>query len=242
MIPALQSWTVVRETWLSRKPSASAWFITAWSTVLVILSSVAYWKNYFNAQNWMPASAEMVFQKHELWRLWTTLFAHADSGHLVSNSLLFVVLGFFLTGYFGAWLFPVIAIFFGGITNMIVLNNYAPQVNLIGISGVVYWMGGAWLVLYFLIDQRKTITQRALRSLGVALSIFMPTSAFDPQISYQAHFVGFVLGVFSGAVFYWLHRQKFLNALVTEKVYEDDLSIHRDQNLNRSDSNPEYDA
>lgn len=223
MNSSARSWTVVRSTWLNRKPSAQAWFLTAWTTVFVIFSSIAYWKNWLNAGSWMSASPELVFQKHEWWRLWTTLLAHGDAGHLASNSLLLIVLGYFLSGYFGAWVFPTLALLVGGITNAIVLTGYPSQVHLIGISGVVYWLGGAWLVLYFLIDQRRTYLQRALRSFGVALGVFMPASAFDPQISYQAHFVGFIMGVLSGAAIYLLQRKKFLAELVTEEIFEEDM-------------------
>jgi len=213
---------VVRATWLTRKPEGRAWFVASWSVLFLIIGSVFYWQDILHASQWMSASAAAVFSQREYWRAWTTLFAHADTGHLASNSLLFFIFAYFLNGYFGFWIFPAAAFFVGGITNLLVLLSYRPDVTLIGVSGVVYWMGGMWLVLYLLLDQQRSYTQRTLRAVGVALAVFMPSTAFDPQVSYRAHFVGFVLGVVCGALYYFLKRNTFKAAIVTETVKEEE--------------------
>lgn len=204
-------------TWLNKRPKKSAGLLIAWMIVIIIAASIAYWQN-LDAKNLMPASRFEVMEQHQYWRLWSTLFAHADPGHLLSNSLTFFVVGYFLIGYFSLWFFPITALAIGGLTNWLALWTYPPEVRLIGISGVVYWMAGAWLVLYFFLDLTRTRTQRALRSLGVALAIFMPSSAFDPSISYITHLIGFFLGVASGAVYYYLNKQKFKAAEVYEVI------------------------
>jgi len=216
------AYTVVRATWLSRPPSSYAWLLTGFITLVMVLGSGLFWENYWQASEWMPASLKTVFIDGQWWRLWTTLFAHGDLGHLVSNTLLFTILGYVLSGYFGPFVFPLGAILFGGLTNLLVLTTYPEQVKLIGISGVVYWMGGFWLFLYLALDKVRSMKQRILRSLGVALSIFMPSTAFDPQVSYQAHLVGFVLGVFSGVLYYTLMKSEFAHALVYDTIIETD--------------------
>ncbi|MNJ91388.1 Rhomboid family protein [compost metagenome] len=233
MNPPVQSWKVVHATWLTRKPSAQAWMWATWSVLFLILGSAMYWHNLWSAADWMPASQITVFEKGQWWRLWTTLFAHGDLGHLLSNSFLFFIFGYFLSGYFGAFVFPLAALALGGLTNAFVLLTYEPHIRLIGVSGVVYWMGGVWLVLYFLLDQQRTHFQRTLRALGVALGVFMPSTAFDPQVSYQAHLVGFILGLAFGGIYYGIHRSKFQKALVYEIVTEEasplessDSSLH----------------
>ena len=87
-------------------------------------------------------------------------------------------------------------------------------------SGVVYWMGGAWLALYFNLDLIRTKLQRALRIGGVALGVFFPASAFDPAISYSAHLVGFLLGLAFGIIYFELRRTTFEKAIVTETIVE----------------------
>lgn len=220
-----RSWTVVRATWLTRRPYAHAWLVAAWCMILLITGSLLYWFNFYGANSWMPASGAAVFQKNEYWRLWTALFAHADLGHLISNSILFFIFGYFLSGYFGLIIFPSLAFLTGGLTNFIVLLSYNPEVRLVGVSGVVYWMGGMWLGMYLLLDIQRTWTQRILRSLGVALAVFMPTTAFDPQISYSAHGWGFILGVLCALVFYFLQRRLFQAAIVKEIMTEEEEVI-----------------
>lgn len=211
---------VVKETWLSRKPSANGFFVSAMVTASLAVMSLLYWNDIFGALHWMPASGGEVFEKHQFWRLFTALFAHADEKHLVSNSFLFFVLGGFLNGYFRSFLFPILAFFFGALTNVIVLKTMSPTAHLLGASGIVFWMGGAWLTLYYLIDIRRSHRQRILRSLGVALVLFFPAEAFDPQTSYLSHLIGFIFGVAAGGAYYWHLAPLFQSAIQTEMVQE----------------------
>ncbi|UOF00954.1 rhomboid family intramembrane serine protease [Bdellovibrio reynosensis] len=220
MEPIGRSYSVIRATWLTRKPHPRAWFIATWSVIFLIICSILFWQNYFFASQWMTSSKQEVFYNGQLWRLWTSLFAHADLAHLASNSLLFFIFGYFLSGYFGLFVFPFLAILLGGLTNALTVATYAPDMKLIGISGVVYWMGGMWLVLYLLLDIQRTVLQRALRSIGVALAVFFPSTAFDPQISYKAHFIGFFLGIVSAIIYHRLNAAKFKAAVRTELVIE----------------------
>jgi len=202
---------IIRKTLLSKRPDPLGSFAMALATVVVTLLSIMSWQNWLGAQFWMPASKETVYNLHEYWRAWTSLFVHGDGKHLLSNLFLFFILGSFLTGYFG--IFPVLgaALFMGGLTNLLVLTLMPSTTYLIGLSGVVFWMGGAWLILYFLIDRQRSLVQRFLRAMGVALVIFMPAEAFDPSVSYKSHFVGFALGVLAG-VLYFVYFKKSLRA------------------------------
>ncbi|MES2857116.1 MAG: rhomboid family intramembrane serine protease, partial [Bdellovibrionota bacterium] len=147
-----REWKVVRQTWLTRKPHSEASTVAIISTLLLSFGSVSAW-NWAQVSAWATASAERVFEKHEYWRLWTTIFVHSDLQHLLSNLFLFFILGFFLNGYFGVLVFPLAALALGGIANALSLMTYRPEIELVGASGVVYWMGGAWLVLYFFLSR-----------------------------------------------------------------------------------------
>ncbi len=207
---------IIKETWLSKKPAPLSAFISALFTFLLALISLIYWRDLLHAQRWMTASNQAVFEHHEVWRAWTCLFIHADEKHLFSNSFLFFILGTFLGGHFGILIFPVLALFMGGLVNLIVLAQMPLEVQLLGASGIVYWMGGAWLILYFLLERKRTLFQRALRAIGVGLLLFIPAEAFDPSISYLSHSLGFFTGVFSGLIFYLTQRKMFLAAEVKE--------------------------
>ena len=221
MTDSTASYEVVRETWLTRKPDPSAGFIAGMTTVLLAVGSILFLYDIAGLGSLMGASGQAVFDQMQLWRLWTTLFAHGDLGHFAANSLLFFTLGYFLNGYFGTRVFPIAAFAFGGITNLAVLTTYDPAIQLIGASGIVYWMGGAWLVLYFFLSRQKNLTQRWLRSLGVAILIFMPAETFEAHVSYRTHFVGFAFGALFGAVYFWLNRRRFRAAEVRETIFEE---------------------
>jgi rhomboid protease GluP len=214
----------VRDTWLSKKPHPLAALTMAVFLFIMVLLAGSYWENFFNAQEWMAATKLQTLTQHEYWRAWTTLFVHGDGKHLISNSFLFFVLGSLLAAYFGILLVPVMALLFGGITNFFVLSGMPLDVKLIGASGMVFWMGGAWLTLYLLLDRRRTLPQRCLRAFGVALVLFMPAEAFDPTISYQSHLLGFLFGVGWGLVYFLIKRKPLRGAEVYEmEVEEADL-------------------
>lgn len=221
--PRAHVFTRIRETWLTRAPRGGE-VISGFSVLLLALGSLAYWDGIAGADRWMAASGESVFGRGEWWRLWTTLFAHADLGHLLSNSLLFFVLGALLAGHFGAFVFPVASFVLGGVVNAMILKTYDPAVRLIGASGVVFLMGGIWLTLYLLIHRERTFGQRALRSLGVALALFMPTQAFDPSVSYRTHALGFAAGVAFALLYFLRNKSFFRSAEIVETVVEEDES------------------
>ncbi len=203
--------TIVKENWLTQKVTSEHALMSAVVTLSLLLASLFYWNGALDLSPLMAASRDQVFGQREYWRLWTTLWAHGDLRHLVSNAIFFFVLGTFINAYFGSWLFPLAALLFGGVVNAIVLQSMPPTVGLIGASGVVFWMGGLWLTLYSLIETRRSIGQRLLRAGGVGLCIFMPTEAFDPGTSYAAHAWGFLLGVIF-ALIYFVCRRKTIRA------------------------------
>jgi rhomboid protease GluP len=215
-----QIFTVVRRTWLSRPPDPSAQAMTAAALFLLILACSAQWHNFYGLGEFWPATKNQVFNQGEYWRLWTTLFTHGDLGHLLANSLLFYILGYFLYGYFGGFVFPFSAWFMGGVINAVSIFSYAPDIRLVGASGMVSWMGGAWLALYFLLNTKISTTQRGLRSLGVALMLFAPSEAFDPKISYRTHMIGLFLGIACGYLYYIWRKKEFTAAEYRETVIE----------------------
>ena len=211
----------IKSTWLSRKPKREAIQLAVVLSLLVTFITQMYWFDLLGAKTWMSANAEQVFTNKEVWRAWTTLFAHADLQHLLSNVFLFFILGIYLISSFGMFMVPMNALFFGGVTNILVLKTMPVQTSLIGASGVVFWMGGVWLTLFFLIDRRRSVTHRALRSIGVAIMLFVPSEAFDPNVSYKAHLVGFLLGFLWAFPYYYLNKSKFRAAEVTEWIVDE---------------------
>lgn len=210
----------IRENWLTQAPHAGAWAVTLILFFLLFGIQIVFQTGLGGLDALMVASGEAVFQKHEYWRLWSALFAHADFGHIASNSLLFFPFTYYLFGYYGLWFFPLFGIFIGGVVNALVLLGMPAETGLLGISGVVYWMGAAWLTLYLLVDRRGTLRLRIAKVALITALLFTP-EMYQPQVSYMSHFLGFLFGIGSGAGFFLLHRERFRKAEVLEEIREE---------------------
>lgn len=211
---------LIKENWLTRKPKESAWSVTLVLFFLLYALQALSEINFAGLHPLMVASGEAVFERHEYWRLWTALLVHADFGHIASNSMLFFPFAYYLYGYYGFHFFPLFGIFSGGVINFFVLMNMAPQTGLLGISGVVYWMGAAWLTLFLLIDRRGRLRVRIAKVAVLTALLFLP-EAYRPEVSYLSHFLGYIFGVISAFGLFWLYRDRFYAAEVTEEISED---------------------
>ena len=213
---------VIKENWFTRPPQRLGKAVTILMSFMLFFTGFYYLLDIFHMQDWIPASREAVFQQHQYWRLWTTLWAHADLSHLFNNALLFIPLTYLLSSYFSYYFFPLLGIAMGGLVNFLVLMTMPEHTSLIGISGVVYWMGGAWFSLYLWIDRRKNLKHRFAHVVFLLMMIFVPES-YSQHISYMSHFVGFVLGLVCGTSVYWIWRHQFLRAEVKELVVDEDI-------------------
>lgn len=175
------------------------------------------------------ASPRLVFERGEIWRAWTTVFAHADWSHLLSNLILFVPFSYALLSYFSPWFFPLAGFVAGGLVNLAVLAGMPAGAHLVGLSGVVYWMGAAWITLGFLLDRRAKAIVRAVKALGVSLLLFAP-QLYKPEVSYLAHALGYVFGVASALAYYRLRRAEFRAAERHDFTYDFDAHWNPETN------------
>jgi len=188
------------------------------------LATYTYLNGKLGADQWLAATPESVFLKHQYWRAWTTLFVHGDAGHLGSNLFLFAPLCYWLTGYFDLLFFPVAGFVIGGLVNLLVLKTMPAQATLIGVSGVVYWMGAAALTLFLLVDRRHSLKRRFSTALFLFLMLFVPDT-YMPQVSYSSHLFGFLAGVPSAALLYAWRRKDFEKAEVKEIIFDEPTTV-----------------
>lgn len=165
--------------------------------IIFIIISVLYWQTPIKDMLWV--SGESLFQQGQFWRVITSICAHADAVHLLSNSLLFFVFGWLMHAYFGWKLFPVAALFGGVSASVMTVYVYEPTVRLLGASGMVYSMVGLWLVFYVRYDTNHRVVVRFMRSMGFSLIMMFPT-AYNPTTSYLAHASGFIAGIITGLI------------------------------------------
>lgn len=211
----------ITQTWLTRRLRDGSSLVSALGVAVIALVSMLAWRQIAGFDLLLPASGEAIFGRHEWWRAWTAIFVHGDGGHLLSNSLFLLIFGALLYGSFGAWVYPTAALFFGGLVNLATVALMEPHVRLIGASGVVYWMGGAWLALYLGIHRTRPFGPRFLRATGVAAALFLPTEAFNPSVSYPAHAIGFAFGVLFGALVFAAKRATFRAAEVQVEIRDE---------------------
>jgi rhomboid protease GluP len=216
----------VVSTWLHKKPRDLA------KTVSLVLLALLWLAFFLQLQSTTlkensSASWRSVVENGEWYRLWTTLLVHGDVAHLVSNSFLFAVFSWLLIGYFSLWLFPMASVLLAGAMNLPLLKTYPADVQLIGASGLVYLMGGAWISLYILIATHRTRMGRSLRGAGVTLVLFMPKE-FQPEVSERTHLLGLVLGLGLGAIWYALNRNHFNSAELREVEIDSPLEVEQE--------------
>ncbi len=94
-----------------------------------------------------------------------------------------------------------------GVVNAFAILTYAPDVELIGASGLVYILGGFWLTLYFLIQRQYPVMNRLMRVVGIACMIFLP-STFSPTTSYRTHAIGFIFGIAMALVYFVRYKKE----------------------------------
>lgn len=185
--------------------------------LLLHASNIAFFNGW---AHWLPATGQAVYGEGQYWRAWTALFAHSDLGHFFSNAFLFLPLTYLLTSYYGYLFFPAAGLAIGGVVNLIVLKTLPPETALLGISGVVYWMGAAWLTLFILIDRRNSWRKRVAVAIALSVMLFVPET-YKPEVSHLSHWLGFLFGGLSAAIYYQFHRTAIEAAEVREAVNDE---------------------
>ncbi|MFC1669696.1 rhomboid family intramembrane serine protease [Spirochaetota bacterium] len=177
---------------LSKFPSTKFTMPVVISYFIFVTATLAYNKLPIGSKLW--ASGEAVFGKHEYWRALTSVFTHADFSHLLSNTPLFFIFGWFLRAYFGVIIFPLASFLVGIACTLVTISVYEPHIRLLGASGMVYGMVALWLAFYVRYDIDHSVPMRIFRAVGFSLILLFPT-VFDPRVSYLAHAVGFGVGL-----------------------------------------------
>ncbi len=214
----------VKFTYLSRKPHPSAGVVTMFFIALMSIITVLTWNNPELAQRWR-ASGQTIFESFELHRIWLSIFIHSDFSHFLSNAYMFGILGFLVSGYFGARILAFHVLALGPLVHVLTLGGYPPELGLVGISGVVYLLAGFWLIVYVGIDRRFSVSSRIVRAIGVGLVILFPTT-FEPNVSYRAHAIGFGIGLAFGLVYFFIRRSEFRRFEIVEVEPEENIPPH----------------
>jgi rhomboid protease GluP len=174
--------------------------------ICLVFSNI-YWDQSNVLSGHLSASQSLVLEKGEYWRLFTTSFIHGDLKHLLSNSLMLFILTYFVTSFFGVLASIGLSFSMGMLINLITISQYGQDTTLVGASGVVYFLWGFWLILYVCIEKQMSLIRRLVRVMGIFFILLIPTT-YSPTTSYMAHYVGLVLGIGCGLVYYLINHPK----------------------------------
>lgn len=211
----------LKKTLLSRAFDPWSYPVVGFVLLVFLLLSCLYWQGQ---AAFLTASREQVFVDHAYWKLFTTSAIHADVRHYLGNSIFFFIFGFLLHSYFGVLWFPFLSLLLGGMVNYLTLALYPANSTLLGASGIVYLMAGAWATLFCFVDRRAHPLKRVVAAIGVSTMLFFPTQ-YEPEISYLAHGLGFLVGVISASVYFLIFRTRIRQAEVWQVDLEEDDTV-----------------
>lgn len=133
-----------------------------------------------------------------LWGILTEPFLHASYGHLFSNTLPLVAVGWvLLLSGVRTWLIVSAAVLvLGGLAAWLV----APAGIIVGASGLIFgWLGYLLARAYFSRKLRWILVAvLVLFTFGSVLNGLLPS--VDSNVSWQSHVCGFAAGLLAGAV------------------------------------------
>jgi rhomboid protease GluP len=186
------------ENYLTRPHFSGGLLVSFGMLALCFVLSALQWNGYID---WM-AKPNLVFADGDYWRLVTSIFVHGDLKHLLSNSVMTLVMGYYVSSYFGVKAYPLFGLFVGSVINFLVLMTFKHEIGIVGISGVLYYLWGFWFALYIKLQSHISLTRRLMKVFIVGSFLLIP-EVFEVNVSHLSHFLGFVLGILLGIFYYW---------------------------------------
>jgi membrane associated rhomboid family serine protease len=138
------------------------------------------------------------------WTIFTAMFVHGGFGHIFGNMITLFFFGSYLSRLVGNTWFTLVY-FIGGLAGNLLYLLLGQELSVaVGASGAVYAVAGALVVLvpklriylYFLFPM----------PLWMVVLIFFVAFSFIPDVAWQAHIGGLVIGLLAG----WYFRRKRL--------------------------------
>jgi membrane associated rhomboid family serine protease len=176
----------------------------SWTVSLIIMVSVAalLWViQIVNAANNYTLDHRFALRPRRLDGLWgvvTEPFLHASYGHMLSNTIPLIGIGWLLMlSGLRMWLtVSALVLVVGGLATWLV----APSGFIVGASGLVFgWLGYLIARAYFSRKLRWIfVAVVVLVFFGTLLNGLLPS--FNSNVSWQAHVCGFAAGIAAGAV------------------------------------------
>jgi membrane associated rhomboid family serine protease len=134
--------------------------------------------------------------QHEYWRLFTSMFLHANLIHIAFNMWALWVVGSYLERIMGPVRFLLLYLVAGLAGSVLVLVAGPAYVPTVGASGAIFGVFGALFAWAFLSRGRDFVADQLVRQIGILLLLnLVITFGWRGAISWQAHIGGLIGGV-----------------------------------------------
>jgi membrane associated rhomboid family serine protease len=175
----------------------------------------AYIYNPIPAAHLLALQPYMIFQGRQLWTFVTSMFLHANLGHLIANMISLVFIGGFVEKLIGKRRFLYLY-FLGGLVASLSFVFFAgylgntewgarlfgdPLSLAVGASGAIFALGG---LLAVLIPKMKVLvffiipTQMWIAMIGLTFVMWFFSASLSLHIGNTAHLGGLIVGVIYG--------------------------------------------
>ena len=131
----------------------------------------------------------------EYWRLFTSMFLHADIMHIFSNMIALILFGSVVENNYSKLEYLIIYFISGLIGNLFSLLLLPLNTISLGASGAIFGLIGAAFILYT-VEGEKTLIL-----LGLFYLAYFIVSSFAPGINLWAHLFGLLGGICFGYIF-----------------------------------------
>lgn len=157
-----------------------------------------------NAEHIMDAYANnwtMVFLSHEVYRLFTCMFIHSGSDHLINNMITLAIVGNETEGKLGHIHFLILYLISGLLSSLASALFHMQEaaytgllVVSVGASGAIYGIYGAYIIITLLRNRNLGIPISVYRI--VLITFLLLSSGFSGEnIDNVAHLAGLIVGI-----------------------------------------------
>jgi len=158
-------------------------------SVNIILFFIFSTLNYFEVFYSMILINENVVNQFEIWRLFTSMFIHADLSHLVSNMFGLLLFGSYVEQVFKKFHFVLIYFISGLVGNVFTLLLFPLNTISYGASGALFGLIGASFITILYEKDRMLLT------IALMYLLYFIVSSFAPNINLWAHLFGLLTGL-----------------------------------------------
>lgn len=146
---------------------------------------------------------ESLFEDHQIYRLFTSMFMHSGISHLVNNMIVLYFIGGTLEKYVGRVRYLIIYLLsglLGGLISQIYYMAMSENVICVGASGAIFGAVGAMLTVVVVNHGRVENFTLPRLIIYVVLSIYLGFTS--PGVSLSAHLGGLAIGFFTALLLY----------------------------------------